>query len=104
LQKSNDKSACTKREACAHFLCCARPAIGRKGCGFRHTGNGVAILIPHAAYGPADASFEAEGHYHCFNTCNCWTGAALRSAGISRKYAFDQQTILSLMDDRQEGG
>jgi uncharacterized protein (TIGR02117 family) len=50
--------------------------------GFRHTGNGSAIVIPHSAYGPADAFFEAEGNYHCFNTCNCWTGRALRAAGI----------------------
>lgn len=50
--------------------------------GFCHRADGSMILIPHAAYGPADAFFEGEGRYHCFNTCNCWTGRALHVAGI----------------------
>jgi uncharacterized protein (TIGR02117 family) len=33
-------------------------------------------------YGPRDAFFTARGHYSAFNTCNAWTGAALRHAGI----------------------
>ncbi len=44
--------------------------------------SGKKILIEGAAYGSDDAFFEAHGSYHCFNTCNCWTGAAMRSAGI----------------------
>jgi uncharacterized protein (TIGR02117 family) len=50
--------------------------------GFRHRADGSVILIPHAGYGPADAFFEGEGRYHCFNTCNCWTGRAMQAAGI----------------------
>jgi len=50
--------------------------------GFRHHEGNSMILIPHTAYSPADAFFEGEGGYHCFNTCNCWTGRTLRAAGI----------------------
>ncbi len=50
--------------------------------GFRHRSDDSIILIPHAAYGPNDAFFEADGRYHCFNTCNCWTGRAMQAAGI----------------------
>ncbi len=50
--------------------------------GFRRQADGSMILIPHVAYGPNDAFFEAEGSYHCFNTCNCWTGRALQAGGI----------------------
>ena len=50
--------------------------------GFRHSTDGSTILIPHAAYGPNDAFFEAAGRYHCFSTCNCWTGRAMQTAGI----------------------
>jgi uncharacterized protein (TIGR02117 family) len=34
------------------------------------------------AYGPIDAFYEARGSYHALNTCNCWTGDALKAAGI----------------------
>ena len=44
--------------------------------------DGSAILINDAAYGHSDAFFEAHGNYHCLNTCNSWTGAAMRAAGI----------------------
>ena len=50
--------------------------------GFRGQADGSLILIPHAAYSENDAFFEAEGRYHCFNTCNCWTGRALQAAGL----------------------
>ncbi len=50
--------------------------------GFRHGPDGSLILIPNAAYGPADAFFESDGRYHCFNTCNCWTGRAMQATGI----------------------
>jgi uncharacterized protein (TIGR02117 family) len=43
---------------------------------------GAAILIDDASYGHSDAFFEAHGNYHCLNTCNSWTGAAMRAAGI----------------------
>jgi hypothetical protein len=33
-------------------------------------------------YGPADVFYEARGPYNVFFTCNEWTGAALRAAGI----------------------
>ena len=33
-------------------------------------------------YGPADVFYEARGPYNAFVTCNEWTGAALRAAGI----------------------
>ncbi|MBR0552655.1 TIGR02117 family protein [Stakelama marina] len=33
-------------------------------------------------YGPADAFYAARGHYDALHTCNDWTGAALRHAGI----------------------
>ncbi len=49
---------------------------------FRHQADGSTTLIPHAAYGPNDAFFEAQGRYHCFNTCNCWTGRAMQATGI----------------------
>ena len=39
-------------------------------------------LIRGAAYLWYDAFFEAKGRYHCFNTCNCWTGRAMQAAGI----------------------
>ena len=33
-------------------------------------------------YGPADVFYEAAGPYNAFFTCNEWTGAALRAAGV----------------------
>ncbi|CAA9547049.1 MAG: hypothetical protein AVDCRST_MAG23-2635 [uncultured Sphingosinicella sp.] len=33
-------------------------------------------------YGPADVFYEARGPYNAFLTCNEWTGAALRAAGV----------------------
>lgn len=38
--------------------------------------------IPNAAYGSSDAFYEAEGNYHCFNTCNNWVGDGLEAAGV----------------------
>jgi uncharacterized protein (TIGR02117 family) len=46
------------------------------------TEDGSVIPIPAVAYATNDAFYEAHGTYHCFNTCNCWAGAAMRSAGI----------------------
>ncbi|CAN5371207.1 TIGR02117 family protein [soil metagenome] len=33
-------------------------------------------------YGPYDAFYEGRGHYSGLTTCNAWTGAALRYAGV----------------------
>ena len=33
-------------------------------------------------YGPDDAFYDARGTYSAVTTCNEWTGAALRSAGV----------------------
>lgn len=37
---------------------------------------------PAGAYGPNDVFYEAHGRYTAFRTCNEWTGAILRDAGI----------------------
>lgn len=47
-----------------------QPAQG----GFQH--------IVGISYGQADAFFVGDGSYHCFRTCNCWVGDALKSAGV----------------------
>ena len=33
-------------------------------------------------YGAADRFYVASGRYHCFNTCNQWTGRGLARAGV----------------------
>lgn len=33
-------------------------------------------------YGAGDAFYDATGHYSAITTCNSWTGAALRHAGV----------------------
>ncbi len=38
--------------------------------------------ITGAAYGVADAFFEAKGAYNLFNTCNTWVGRGLLRAGV----------------------
>lgn len=35
-----------------------------------------------ANYGPNDAFYEAKGSYNAFKTCNTWTNAALKHAGM----------------------
>ncbi|WP_235525132.1 MULTISPECIES: TIGR02117 family protein [unclassified Sphingomonas] len=37
---------------------------------------------PIAGYGPSDAFYPARGRYSAVTTCNSWTGAALRAAGV----------------------
>ncbi|WP_246263571.1 TIGR02117 family protein [Parasphingopyxis algicola] len=37
---------------------------------------------PVPGYGPADIFYEAHGRYTAFRTCNEWTGAILRNAGV----------------------
>ena len=49
---------------------------------FRRNEDDTYMHIADVAYNDDDAFFEAKGNYHCFNTCNCWVGAAMRSAGI----------------------
>lgn len=34
------------------------------------------------SYGPGDRFYESGGRYHCFNTCNQWTGRGLATAGV----------------------
>ena len=53
--------------------------------------SGRAVPIAGAHYGKDDAFYEAEGGYHLFETCNTWTGRALRHAGVtvSRWTPFD---------------
>lgn len=36
----------------------------------------------YTGYGPYDAFYSASGRYDAVMTCNAWTGAALRSAGV----------------------
>ena len=40
------------------------------------------VLLTGKSYGKTDAFYEAVGTYHCFNTCNCWVGGALKAAGV----------------------
>jgi uncharacterized protein (TIGR02117 family) len=49
---------------------------------FQRDADGRFLLIKGAAYGPNDAFYEAHGSYHAFNTCNCWVGRGLQSAGV----------------------
>jgi uncharacterized protein (TIGR02117 family) len=44
--------------------------------------SGQSIPLLGRGYGPADVFYEARGPYNAFFTCNEWTGAALRAAGI----------------------
>jgi hypothetical protein len=41
-----------------------------------------ARAISGAHYGHNDAFFQANGHYSLLQTCNTWTGAGLRAAGV----------------------
>ncbi len=38
--------------------------------------------VRYAGYGPYDAFYEARGRYSAIETCNAWTGDALRYAGV----------------------
>jgi uncharacterized protein (TIGR02117 family) len=38
--------------------------------------------VPVGSYGVADVFYEARGHYDALQTCNSWTGDALRAAGV----------------------
>jgi uncharacterized protein (TIGR02117 family) len=45
--------------------------------------DGSAVVIASQHYGALDAFYEARGSYSAFRTCNTWTGAGLRQAGIT---------------------
>jgi len=49
---------------------------------FERDRRGGTIPLLGRGYGPADAFYEARGPYNAFFTCNEWTGAALRAAGV----------------------
>lgn len=49
---------------------------------FRRDEDGRCLPIAGGAYGANDAFYHAHGYYHAFNTCNCWVGRGLKSAGV----------------------
>lgn len=44
--------------------------------------SGCAASASEVTYGPADRFYVSAGRYHCFNTCNQWTGRGLARAGV----------------------
>lgn len=47
---------------------------------FRLDKNGRSTALP--AYGPDNLFYDSNGHYSALNTCNEWTAAVLRNAGV----------------------
>ena len=47
---------------------------------FRLTADGQSKAYP--AYGPDNLFYDGKGHYSAYTTCNEWTGAVLRKAGV----------------------
>lgn len=47
---------------------------------FRLTADGQSKAYP--AYGPNNLFYDSKGHYSAYTTCNEWTGAVLRKAGV----------------------
>jgi uncharacterized protein (TIGR02117 family) len=45
-------------------------------------GSGAAELASEISYGRRDRFYSSSGRYHCFNTCNQWTGRGLARAGV----------------------
>ncbi len=43
---------------------------------------GCALTASPVTYGAADRFYTSTGRYHCFNTCNQWTGRGLARAGV----------------------
>jgi hypothetical protein len=43
---------------------------------------GCAKTASEVTYGPGDRFYVSSGRYHCFNTCNQWTGRGLARAGL----------------------
>ncbi len=54
--------------------------------------------IPDAHYGRRDAFFEGKGSYHLFQTCNDWTNAGLKAAGVKTAIwsPFDKAILYQL--------
>lgn len=50
--------------------------------GFATTPQGAVIPLKDRGYDRSDVFYEANGGYNLFVTCNSWTGAALRAAGV----------------------
>lgn len=50
---------------------------------FRRDGEGRVMPLPGSGYGATDLFYEAVGHYSPVETCNEWTGKALRAAGVT---------------------
>ncbi|CAO3452536.1 hypothetical protein [Azospirillum argentinense] len=50
---------------------------------FRRDGAGRVMPLPGSGYGATDLFYEAVGHYSPVETCNEWTGKALRAAGVT---------------------
>ncbi|AWJ87326.1 TIGR02117 family protein (plasmid) [Azospirillum sp. TSH58] len=50
---------------------------------FRRDGAGRVMPLPGSGYGATDLFYEAIGHYSPVETCNEWTGKALRAAGVT---------------------
>lgn len=48
---------------------------------FKDNGNGK-VIVPNRSYGYGDSFYEANGNYTCFNTCNTWANAGLKSIGL----------------------
>jgi uncharacterized protein (TIGR02117 family) len=49
---------------------------------FQYDAQGKTIPVLGRGYGPSDIFYEAVGKYSAVYTCNSWTGAALRRAGV----------------------
>jgi uncharacterized protein (TIGR02117 family) len=49
---------------------------------FQYDAQGRTIPLIGRGYGASDIFYEAVGPYSAFYTCNSWTGAALRHAGV----------------------
>ena len=73
---------------------------------FRLDTNGNKLPISDTAYGINDAFFEANGTYHCLNTCNSWVGRAMRVAGVRTPWLtpLSQQVLCYLPDHSLAGG
>jgi uncharacterized protein (TIGR02117 family) len=57
-----------------------RSIIGQIRTTFRLDNQGRSIA--HPAYGPDNIFYDATGRYNALNTCNTWTGAVLKNAGV----------------------
>ncbi|HEX5184171.1 MAG TPA: TIGR02117 family protein [Allosphingosinicella sp.] len=56
--------------------------VGFMRASFRLDARGHTIPLIGRGYGDSDVFYEAVGSYSAFYTCNSWTGAALRAAGV----------------------